>query len=269
MCGPNTRLSAIILKKLHIFLGLCGFLLYLSGDLGKSCIGFIELQASLWVLGPEALSVFRSEILHTHMQIAEATFRVVAQALPKTWLFQAWRDKLWSSSFRCFAQPCHSEPTLVLSSSSFHFWTTLSGLSFPWSENAFKSFLVPLCGSGINLTAVIYGHLNPMTLPLRAKNNLGVKEQLRPRPKKAEAICFCLSLRKSTGSLCLSSSVSFSEFFTSPVMICFSYSEYFSLFYSCCHHFRRAAQSGGQTSASGSGLGRRYDGSFFILPQAE
>ncbi|XP_026535009.1 ankyrin repeat and SOCS box protein 2 [Notechis scutatus] len=32
---------------------------------------------------------------------------------------------------------------------------------------------------------------------------------------------------------------------------------------------RRAIQSGGQTSASGSGVRRRYDGSFFILPQAE
>ncbi|XP_015671184.1 ankyrin repeat and SOCS box protein 2 [Protobothrops mucrosquamatus] len=32
---------------------------------------------------------------------------------------------------------------------------------------------------------------------------------------------------------------------------------------------RHAAQSGGQTSASGSGVRRRYDGSFFILPQAE
>ncbi|XP_034274278.1 ankyrin repeat and SOCS box protein 2 isoform X1 [Pantherophis guttatus] len=32
---------------------------------------------------------------------------------------------------------------------------------------------------------------------------------------------------------------------------------------------RRAAQSGGQTSASGSGVRQRYDGSFFILPQAE
>ncbi|KAG8126450.1 hypothetical protein E2320_021597 [Naja naja] len=108
-----------------------------------------------------------------------------------------------------------------------------------------------------------------MTLPLRAKNNLGVKEQLRPRPKKAKTICFCLSFGKSIGSLCLSSSVSFSDFFTRPDMISFSYSEYFSLFYSCCHHFRRAAQSGGQTSASGSGVRRRYDGSFFILPQAE
>uniref|UniRef100_A0A8C5RRI8 Ankyrin repeat and SOCS box containing 2 n=1 Tax=Laticauda laticaudata TaxID=8630 RepID=A0A8C5RRI8_LATLA len=67
-----------------------------------------------------------------------------------------------------------------------------------------------------------------MTLPLRAKNNLGVKEQLRPRPKKAKTICFCLSLRN-----------------------------------------RHATQSGGQTSASGSGVRRRYDGSFFILPQAE
>lgn len=255
------------LKKLNIFLGLCGCLPYLSDDLGKSCVGFIEFASHFMNPGP--WSTFCLQIwnpAYTHAD-SRSNIQSCCTSIAKDVAVSGLKRQALKQFFQMFCTAL-SEPT-VERASSFHFWTTLSGLSSPWSEIAFKSFLCLLCGSGINLTVVIYGHLNPMTLPLRAKNNLGVKEQLRPRPKKAETICFCLSLRKSTGSLCLSSSVSFSDFFTRPDMICFSYSEYFSLFYSCCHHFRRAAQSGGQTSASGSGVRQRYDGSFFILPQAE
>lgn len=42
-----------------------------------------------------------------------------------------------------------------------------------------------LCGGGrVKLTLVLYGHLNPLTLPQRAKNNLELREQLNPAKNK-------------------------------------------------------------------------------------
>lgn len=66
-----------------------------------------------------------------------------------------------------------------------------------------------LCGGGrVNLTVVLYGHLNPLTLPQRAKNNLELSEQLNPAQSKPWPSAFIQSPDRQAFSLRLCGCVS-------------------------------------------------------------
>lgn len=124
-----------------------------------------------------------------------------------------------------------------------------------------------LCGGGrVNHTVVLYGHLNPLTLPQRAKNKLKPSEQLNPAQSKPWPSAFIQSPDRQARSVsvhvCLCFCLS---------MTCFSYSEYFSLFHSCHRHSRLAQQTGrAQPSGSGAawGVRRRCDSSQLSTSQA-
>lgn len=145
---------------------------------------------------------------------------------------------------------------------------------FAWPFGGDKCHLTSLCacflcgGGRVNNTVVLYGHLNPLTLPQRAKNKLEPSEQLNPVQSKPWPSAFIQSPDRQARSLvsvdvCLCFCLS---------MTCFSYSEYFSLFHSCHRHSRLAAQQTGpaQPSSSGAawGVRRRYDSSQFSTSQS-
>lgn len=66
-----------------------------------------------------------------------------------------------------------------------------------------------LCGGGrVNLTVVLYGHLNPLMLPQRAKNKLKLSEQLNPARSKLWPSAFVQSPDRQAFSLCLCGCVS-------------------------------------------------------------
>lgn len=75
--------------------------------------------------------------------------------------------------------------------------------------NVALSHVCFLCGgSRVNLTVVLYGHLNPLTLPQRAKNNLELREQLNPAQSKLWPSAFIQSPDRHAFSLCLCGCVS-------------------------------------------------------------
>lgn len=66
-----------------------------------------------------------------------------------------------------------------------------------------------LCSGGrVNLTVVLYGHLNPLTLPQRAKNNLEPSKQLNPAQSKLWPSAFIQSPDRQAFSLRLCGCVS-------------------------------------------------------------
>lgn len=66
-----------------------------------------------------------------------------------------------------------------------------------------------LCGGGrVNHTVVLYGHLNPLTLPQRAKNKLEPSEQLNPVQSKPWPSAFIQSPEQQARALCLCGCVS-------------------------------------------------------------
>lgn len=66
-----------------------------------------------------------------------------------------------------------------------------------------------LCGGGrVNLTVVLYGHLNPLMLPQRAKNNFEPSEQLNPAQSNPWPSAFIQSPDRQAFSLRLCGCVS-------------------------------------------------------------
>lgn len=104
---------------------------------------------------------------------------------------------------------------MELTSSDSGFSSAPTSDLFAWPLGGDERHLTSLCayflcggGGRVNHTVVLYGHLNPLTLPQRAKNKLEPSEQLNPVQSKPWPSAFIQSPDRQARSLRLCGCVS-------------------------------------------------------------